>query len=439
MSGLPSLDPGLVRAMCLFVPTGAVLGLVVWRRPDVRTATGAFLASVWCFVALAALHGASRYFDWWHYQAEGGLFLGMPVDLLLGWSLLWGAIPLLTAPRAPLVLVAAALLWLDLLTVPLLGPLVTLREDWLIGETAALAVCVIPAQFLGRWTREDRCLPGRAALQMVCFGGLMLWLLPTFTLERTGGSWKPLLDLPRWQLSLIAQLLLAPAILGVSALQEFVQRGGGTPIPLDPPKRLVTSGPYAYVTNPMQLSILLLFAGVALVLRSPWVGAAAFMAWAFGAGLAAWDERRDMPARFGSAWQEYHRAVRAWVPRWRPWRPGSLPPARLYVAAGCDICSQLGAWIRRRHPSALEILPAEDYPDRTLFRLTYDARDGSPHEDGIAAMARAMEHIHLGWAVVGGTMRAPVVRQFLQLLGDAVGGEPRPAVRRGPASVEADQ
>ena len=46
-------------------------------------------------------------------------------------------------------------------------------------------------------------------------------------------------------------------MLGLSAVQEFVTRGRGTPIPFDPPRHIVTTGVYAYVANPMQLSAVL--------------------------------------------------------------------------------------------------------------------------------------------------------------------------------------
>jgi hypothetical protein len=36
-----------------------------------------------------------------------------------------------------------------------------------------------------------------------------------------------------------------------------------------------------------------------------------------------------------------------------------------------------------------------------------------------------LEHIHLGWAFAGFAMRLPIVRQALQFLVDASGGEPR--------------
>ena len=48
----------------------------------------------------------------------------------------------------------------------------------------------------------------------------------------------------------------------------------------------------------------------------------------------------------------------------------------------------------------------------------------------MAALARALEHLHLGWALVGCLLRLPVINPGAQLLVDAVGGGPR-LIRRG--------
>jgi protein-S-isoprenylcysteine O-methyltransferase Ste14 len=79
---------------------------------------------------------------------------------------------------------------------------------------------------------------------------------------------------PVWQISLIVQVLAVPALLGLTAMQEFVLRGRGTPVPFDPPRRLVTTGIYAYVRNPMQLSAVLLLFLSGAVLQNAWVAAA---------------------------------------------------------------------------------------------------------------------------------------------------------------------
>jgi protein-S-isoprenylcysteine O-methyltransferase Ste14 len=42
----------------------------------------------------------------------------------------------------------------------------------------------------------------------------------------------------------------------------------GTPVPFNPPPQLVTTGPYAFVRNPMLSGVFLLFFGLGLLLRS---------------------------------------------------------------------------------------------------------------------------------------------------------------------------
>jgi hypothetical protein len=74
------------------------------------------------------------------------------------------------------------------------------------------------------------------------------------------------------------------------------------------------------------------------------------------------------------------------------------------------------------------------HPTRDLKRITYDARDGGADAEGVAAIARALEHLNLGWAAIGWLIRLPGIDRALQLLADASGAEPR-LVRR----VVADQ
>ena len=158
---------------------------------------------------------------------------------------------------------------------------------------------------------------------------------------------------PVWQIALIAQLLALPGIVGLSAVQEFVTRGGGTPVPFDPPKRIVTTGMYAYVRNPMQLSAVVLLLLLGVVLQNIWVAAAGVMAHLYSAGLAGWDEDEDLRRRFGDGWLAYRRGVRSWIPRLRPWHRPDRPPARLFVAESCGMCSEVGAWfLRARRPAA---------------------------------------------------------------------------------------
>lgn len=422
-------NPATIRALGLLLPAALTWCLYLWRKPDGRAAAGALLASVWNLPTLLCLHLLAAHFGWWRFQAQGGLFFGFPVDLYTGWALLWGAIPALAFPRLQLLLLITVMLSADLLLMPASEPVVELGRWWLIGEACALGLCLLPAQLLARWTRRGDHLSGRATLQVVAFSALMLWLLPSVIMEQTGGSWRAFLNRPMWMNSLGVQLLCVPALLGLSAVQEFVTRGRGTPVPYDPPMQLVTSGLYAYVSNPMQLAMCLMLAGWGFMLQSLWVAAAGVMAFVYCAGLAAWDEGGDLSKRYGRAWILYRQQVRRWWPRWRP---SYQSVGRLYVAEGCGMCSDVGAWLRRRKPIALEIAAAEDHPKKDLRRMTYQFGEGAAItvEEGVAAFARALEHVHLGYALAGSAMRLPAVRHLLQLMVDATGGGPRAINRR---------
>ena len=73
----------------------------------------------------------------------------------------------------------------------------------------------------------------------------------------------------------------------------------------------------------------------------------------------------------------------------------------------------------------LQIVDAETLPAKSIRRMRYDPGDGSETVEGLRAMGRAMEHLHLGWAVCGAALRLPVGWRLLQLFLDASGLGPR--------------
>lgn len=415
----------LVRTTAVYVAAIATIAVWTWRRPSRRALTGAALASVWNLPALLALHVAALRFGWWHYQAAGGLLLGMPVDLLLAWAWLWGGVPVLACPSWPLGLVLLSAFAGDLLFMPAAAPVVRLAPSWIVGDVVGVLTALLPGLLLARWTARDQRLVARTVLQMIAFTGLMLFVIPAIAIDGSGGRWRNPFDRPLWQVSLLLQILAVPALVGLTAVQEFVTRGGGTPVPFDPPRRIVTSGIYAYVRNPMQLSAVVLLALWGAALGNLWVSAAAVMAHLYSLGLAGWDEDEDLRQRFGDDWIAYRRGVRRWVPRLRPWHRTDRPPARLFVAESCGMCSEVGRWFASRGARHLVIVPAEQHSSRVLSRITYEPADEGAPASGVAAVARALEHIHLGWALAGAWLRLPIVNPIVQLLIDASGGEPR--------------
>lgn len=417
----------LVRAAAVYLAVIATLAACVWQRPSRRAMSAAVLAAIWSLPALLLLHLAARRFGWWTFDAAGGLFLDMPVEFYLAWAWLWGALPILAVPTMPLWAVLAVALAVDVALMPAASPVIQLGPQWLVGEAIGLAIVLTPSQLLARWTLRDQHLLARTSLQVAAFGGFILLVIPLVVLQASRSRLDPIVT-HGWRLSIVVQVLAIPALVGISAVQEFATRGAGTPVPFDPPRHLVTTGVYAYVRNPMQLSAVVLFLLMGVVVRNGWIAAAGVLAHVYSAGLAGWDEDEDLMRRFGSRWTAYRTGVRAWMPRLRPWYPPDLAPARLFVATGCDMCRDVGAWFQRHGARDLAIVPAITHPTAQLTRITYERPGDARAATGIEAMARALEHVHLGWAFVGLLLRLPVVASLAQLLADASGAEPRAAV-----------
>jgi protein-S-isoprenylcysteine O-methyltransferase Ste14 len=412
-----------IRTLGLYVPMAIAGALWWWRRPDTRVAAATLLACVWIAPALLVLQTIAQTAGWWTFRASGGTLAGIPVDLYLGWILLWGVGAVLAFRSVPLPIAVLVALWIDLLVMPLCTPVLTLGPSWLIGETVAIGLVLVPALTLARWTIADRHVAGRAILQAAAFSGLVFFVAPAIALEQAGGSWRPLLDRPLWATNLLVQVLALPGVLGLSAVQEFASRGRGTPLPFDPPLRLVSTGPYAYVANPMQLATCIALVIWAALIENWWVLGGSLTTFAYGAGIAGWHEELQLQERFGPDWTTYRRAVRPWRIRWRPFiLPASR--ARLYVAETCGLCADAGRWLARRHAIGIDILGAETHAPRELRRMTYVGGDGH-EEEGVAAFARALEHVNVAWAWIGMLMRLPIVRPMLQLLVDASGGQAR--------------
>ena len=162
------IDPYLlVRAGSVYVAAVPTSAAWLWRRPDARSMTGALLGAIWNVPALLALNVIAARIGWWRFDAHGGLLLGVPVDLLLSWSVLWGALPALAFPSLSLTALTAMALGVDLVLMPAASPVVRLGESWLVGEAVCLAAAFVPGQLLARWTMRDSHLHGRAVLQIL--------------------------------------------------------------------------------------------------------------------------------------------------------------------------------------------------------------------------------------------------------------------------------
>jgi len=410
----------ILRFSCLVWPSLLLVLLVIFLRPSARSVGAALVASLWNLSALLALHPLAYSMRWWTYEAEHGLILGMPGDLLLGWALLWGAIPILLFRRNPLWHPLVLFFLLDLLLMPACSPLIKLGPYWLIGELTVLVIALYPGLVLGRCIEENTSLMRRTILIVVGYTVLVLFVIPTFILEQSSSNWEPALKRPMFLSSFILICVLVAAIPALSAVQEFYERGQGTPLPFDPPHRFVTSGPYAYIANPMQMANMLVLLFWGWWTSSLWVAFVGLGTAACSSFIAAWHESIELDRRFGEVWAMYQAEVHNWIPRWRP---RILIPCKLYVAQSCDPCARLGKWLGQRKLVGLDIIAAETHPTKNLRRMTYEAPGWT--ESGIRALARSLEHINLFWAWLSWMIRLPLISHVLQMLLDLSGGGPK--------------
>lgn len=110
-------------------------------------------------------------------------------------------------------------------------------------------------------------------------------------------------------------LFVATGALGIWSAVSMLVKGEGTPLPAHMARRLVISGPYRYVRNPMAVAGIAQGVAVGLALGSWMVVAYALCGSLIWNTLVRPQEEADLSARFGAEFDEYRSAVSCWIPR----------------------------------------------------------------------------------------------------------------------------
>src|SRR3974390_86269 len=117
---------------------------------------------------------------------------------------------------------------------------------------------------------------------------------------------------------------LALIIAGVpGVLDSFVRfalQGLGTPAPIAPPRKLVVSGLYRYVRNPIYVAVVAVILGQAVLFadgRLLWYGALLLLFFLFWVVMI---EEPTLRQSFGAEYESYCAIVPRWLPRLTPRR-----------------------------------------------------------------------------------------------------------------------
>jgi protein-S-isoprenylcysteine O-methyltransferase Ste14 len=162
----------------------------------------------------------------------------------------------------------------------------------------------------------------KTVAQIAVMWSVALWVAPLLI-----RAFERRLGLDAWgfpaQPALGAVLLVLFSLGGLCSAWAINRDGEGTPLPMDTTRRLVTTGPYAYVRNPMAITGVGQGISVGAMMGSPGVVLYAV------AGALFWNfvmrplEERDMAEHFGGQFDAYRRAVRCWLPNVRRYQKGT--------------------------------------------------------------------------------------------------------------------
>ena len=152
----------------------------------------------------------------------------------------------------------------------------------------------------------------RAATYAALFIGLLLVYVPARLL-----SWSGVARPASFGAAQAAGMLLgaAGAAFALWCIYAFASAGKGTPLPLDPPRRLVVRGPYRFVRNPMYSGAALALAGAALFNESASLLVYAALFLLASHLLVVFYEEPALRQTFGQDYDDYCGRVGRWRPR----------------------------------------------------------------------------------------------------------------------------
>ncbi|KZE24585.1 methyltransferase family protein [Brevibacterium casei] len=171
-----------------------------------------------------------------------------------------------------------------------------------------------PFAFSSSRTEDERSLLMRTGIQLVCFWGVFLVILP-WIISALEERWVLEVKFPVLVVLAGFALLVLASALGIWAAVTMARYGGGTPLPAEMPNRLVDDGPYRFLRNPMAVAGVAQGVAIGMFIDS-WL----VIAYAL-AGSLLWNwmirplEEADLRDRFGADFDDYSAEVACWVPK----------------------------------------------------------------------------------------------------------------------------
>jgi len=150
----------------------------------------------------------------------------------------------------------------------------------------------------------------KTTLFMIFVPGLVMGAIPI---------WLVLTDAALFSFGILHWLAIPLWATGIAVViwcaWAFTMRGRGTPSPTDPPKKLVVSGLYRYVRNPIYLGVIAVYLGYVLwhpslsILLCPAIVAVSSHL------FVLFYEEPHLRKSFSTEYEAYYQSVPRWIPR----------------------------------------------------------------------------------------------------------------------------
>jgi protein-S-isoprenylcysteine O-methyltransferase Ste14 len=155
-----------------------------------------------------------------------------------------------------------------------------------------------------------------SALFFVVAPAVMAGLIPWWI---TGWRFRPAyLDLELTRA--VGVVLIIAGLPGlVDSFSRFALQGLGTPVPIAPPQRLVVTGLYRYVRNPMYVAVIVIILGQALLFADWRLILCGALFWLAAHVYVVAYEEPTLRRKFGVQYAAFCANVPRWIPRTSPW------------------------------------------------------------------------------------------------------------------------
>jgi protein-S-isoprenylcysteine O-methyltransferase Ste14 len=152
-------------------------------------------------------------------------------------------------------------------------------------------------------------------LGLIFFCVIVLLIFSSFYLDQLLG-WSEFISKPL-RIAISIPFLIIGSFLWLWCAGKFFKMKG-TPVPINPPPKMVTDGPYAYSRNPMMTGLFMVMAGIGILMGSITLTFIMTPLFVFMSILEFKNiEEPELEKRFGKEYREYKRRTPIIIPKIR--------------------------------------------------------------------------------------------------------------------------